>query len=309
VSNTLTWADLFANGSLIDLDVSIWDGLIRMRPEDLGIDRSEAVTAALTFGHQRLVPKETLQAIRDHAYKARQAVDGYSIPFRLVPGSRYLPKLNREIVQAELENLNNKFMAAVNQFLAEYEANKATQIVVLREALREAAKDRSAVEPAMARIEREYPTEDQLRERFELSWKTYSIAAPQDGSANGNEGNVIKEELESMITRLREQLVERVRSIVELATRGGKITTKTYNSTEALCAKLESLNVFGDEGLASAIAAVRKAIAAASATDAPGTPLIQGLEQVEKELAKSREDAIAAAANRMAGTAERRFQL
>lgn len=305
----LTWADLFCNGSLIDLDVSVWDGLVRMKPEDLGIEKSEAVNAALTFGHQRLVPKETLQAIRDHAYKARQVVDNYSIPFKLVPGSRYLPKPNRETVQEELTKLNNEFNSAVNRFLAEYADNKTRQIEVLRKALQQAARDQSAVEPAMARILCEYPTEELLRTRFGLSWKSYSIAAPQDGSSDGTEGNAIKAEIENMIDRLREQLTEKVKSIMELVNKGGKITEKTYKSALALCDKVAALNVFGDTGLTDAIAAVRSAISAARGTDAPGQPLAAGLGQVEAELTKSREDAIASAASRIAGTAERRFSL
>jgi len=78
----LTWGDLFCNGSLIDLDVRIWDGLVRLKAEDLGIPDTENVKTALTFGHERLVPKASLQEIRDKAYQARNTVDGASIPFQ-----------------------------------------------------------------------------------------------------------------------------------------------------------------------------------------------------------------------------------
>lgn len=305
----LTWADLFCNGSLIDLDVKVWDGLVRLKAEDLGIPDTEEVKTALTFGHERLVPKGSLQEIRDKAYQARSEVDRFSIPFKLVPGSRYLPLSSRKELVEKLEVFKNQFLAAVNKFLEDYETNSAKQQEVLLKALTDASKNEAVAERALARLRGLYPTNQELHEKFDLLWRTYSIAAPQDGTADGTEGNAIKEEIESMIDKLRERLTEKVKSILELVSRGGKITAKTYNSATKMCDRIMSLNMFGDAGLIAAVAAIREAVSAASnQEDGAGETLKNGLEHVEEELIRSREEAIAKAAERLAGRAERRME-
>jgi len=209
-----------------------------------------------------------------------------------------------------LNVLKNEFMAAVNKFLEEYAKNSRKQQEVLFKALMDASGDETVAERALTRLRGLYPTQQDLREKFDLFWRTYSIASPQDGTSDGTEGNVIKEEIEAMIDKLRERLTEKVKSIMALAERGGKITAKTYNSASKICDRIMSLNMFGDAGLTAAIAAVRQAVSnAANLDNGAAESLKNGLAHVEEELIKSREEAIAKAAERLAGRAERRMEL
>ena len=306
-SQALTWADLFANGSLIDLDVRMWDGLLRLKPSDLGIDASnESVQQALTFGHERLVAKSALEAIRESAYQARKAVENNTIGFDLIPGSRFIPKGNRDGLQYELDELAQEFRAGVNKFLQDYGQHRSQQQQVIREALMVATGDAAVVERAVSRIISEYPSEGDLSEKFSIGWHFFSIASPQDGT-RGNEGSALRKSIEEMIDSLRSKLVERVQGILELVNRGGKITQKTFNSASALCERLQKLNVFGDPGLSIVIGQVRNALEAAANSETAAESLKDGLGSVEDELARSREQAIEAVAHRLAGQGERRL--
>jgi hypothetical protein len=309
MSDALSWADLFSNGSLIDLDVSTWDGLVRLIPADLGIEQTDAVKTAITFGHNRLVPKDSLQGIREEAGKARKLIDENAIPFKLVPGSRFLPRCTREKVKAELEKLRTAFQLATNVFIERYAENRRKHESTLYQALLEASGNENTARAALCRLQGLYPTEQELREKFLLSWKVYSIAAPVDGTSDEKQGSTIMSEIANMVDKLREQLTGKVRDILELSGRGGKITQKTYNSALNLCDRLDALNIFADEGLRAAVVAVRQAIDRAKGVEGPAAALTDGLGAVETELRKSREDAIAAAAKMMSGQAERRFGL
>lgn len=304
----LSWADFFTNGSLIDMDASQWDGLLRLLPEDLGIARTDAVKSAITFGHERLVPKDSLMFIRGVVGLAREAIDESTIPFKLVPGSRFLPKNRRESLNERLTHLKGEFDKQVNDFLAKYEQIRADHRPVLKEALEEASTSALAAAKALERIEGCYPSAAELREKFQLEWRIFSIAEPKDGTPSEQSGAIMKE-IENMVDRLRQQLTEKVKDIMELAGRGGKITAKTYRSALKVCERIDRLNFFADQGLRDAVEAVRRAVTAAQSSEDPGGGLTKGLETVSEELVRSREEAIASAARMMTGQAERRFGL
>jgi len=313
MSRTLTWADLFATGSLVDLDVSMWDGLVRIRPADLGIPETDEVKRALTFGHERLVGKAALQEIRDHCYNARRKIDDYTLAFDLIPGSRFIPKSQREALHKFLEDAHGKFQAAANKFLAGYAEERRKQQEVLRKALLAATDGQvEIVDRAMARITALYPGETTLRYKFNMTWQFFSIAAPQDGTASSDgsaEGDALRRSLGGMVDKLRERLAAKVHAIMDLAQKGGRITAKTYNSANRLLDRLVELNVFGDPGLSETIAAVRLALNTAQSSENGAAALVTGLQNVEAKMTKSRDEAIKAVSDRIVGMADRRLQL
>ena len=309
---SLTWADLFATGSLIDLDVSMWDGLVRIRPEDLGIPRTDAVRKALTFGHERLVSKVSLQEIRDLAYQGRCVIDNHTLAFDLIPGSRFIPKAHRDSVDEQLKALRVKFNSAVNKFVNNYSDERKNQTKTVREALMQATGgDIDTVNLAMNRIEAQYPLETKLRSKFAIGWRVYSMAAPQDGtgaSDGESEGNAIRHSVEQMVDNLRTKLTDKVKAIAELAARGGRITAKTFNSANRVFERLSELNVFGDAGLTATLSNIKNVLNAAQASENSGEAL-KVLETVSTELAASRDEAINAVSKRIVGMAERKMEL
>ena len=306
-SDALTWADLFVNGSLIDLDISTWDGLVRGLPEDLGIAQTDELKDAMTFGHERLVPSTALQGIRDAASRARRIVEGHTIPFDLVPGSRFSPRSLRQPLLDALAKVRTEFQLAVNLFLEKYESYRLEHRDTLHKALLQASKRQDVADAALARIVALYPTMETLRVSFNMTWNLFSIAAPRDGADGAEQASQIAAEIGHMVDKTREQLTTKVGEIMALATRGGRITEKTYNSALRFCERVERLNIFCDVGLQHAVARVRSAIESAKGTQEPGPALTAGLDTVQGELSKSREAAINNAAATLAGQSVRRF--
>jgi len=304
----LSWADLFLSGSLIDLDISFWDGLVRLRPEDLGVHRTEDVKTALTFGHERLVSKGHLKALRDLAYEARKLVTENSVTFRLVPGARYLPKSRRASIDRRLEDIRERFGAAVEKFCHEYPSYQEAMRGILRRAITDAAKHEDVVEVTLQRLAGQYPTVEKLRAAFAISWKIFSIAAPQDGEGTGDEGSSVTEAVRDMIKELRAEVATKTKDLLSLVAKGGKLTEKTWRSARAVCDRLESMNVFGDEALSAAITRLRNVVAQAAQRDDAGDVIAEGLSTVEADLNKNIEEAAAAAADRLTGRNMRRMR-
>ena len=307
MANKLTWEDLFSQGTLVDLDVGIWAGLARVLPGDLGIPKTEAVQRALTFGHERLVSKSYLQPLRDLEQAARAAVDNVSITFPLIKGSRYVPRKNRQKLEAELAGIKVEFEAAVAAFLTGYEQHKAEQNIQLRKALMTAAKDPAAVDGAMARLAGKYPGVQALAGLNFMTWRYLAITAPKDGEAATGEVNAVTEALTDITKGLRKEVEDKLAEVLALCARGGKITAKTYNSAKRVLDKIAGLNVFGDAKLAEAVEKFRQVIDGASDAADAGAVLVAGLEPIKAEIAKDTAAAVEAAAKRLTGAASRKF--
>lgn len=306
----LTWEDLFSQGTLVDLDVGVWSGLARLLPGDLGIPKTDEVRTALTFGHERLVSKAFLQPIRDAEQAARQAVDDVSITFPLIRGSRYVPRKNREKLEARLVQIRIDFSAAVTKFLTEYQKHRTEMAGTLRQALATAAKSSMFVDAAMARLTEKYPTEATLGNLMYMKWRYLAITAPKDGAAAAGEVDAVNEAIGDIVGGLRREVQSKLDDVLALVARGGKITAKTFNSAKRTIDRIASLNVFGDAGLAAAVEKFRAVIDAAAGDktgDKAGEILAHGLDPVKAEIAKDVDAAVKAAAARLTGASTRKM--
>ena len=305
MTGNLTWADLFKRGSCFDLDIHRWYGLVSMKPEDLGLDGENfEVREALTFGSERLVSKDSLDAIAKLGNLARMTVYAAGIPFPLVAGSRFVPADHREELEGQLLKIKADWDRAVMRFCANYEKHVNEMRPVLREAIRHAAKTPAAAERAIARIEGEVPTVENVRMRFEMTWRSIRIDVPIDGTETAAKevSHNVQGALGDMVVALRKELSDRLAEINALVEKGGRITEKTYNATLKLCERLKQVNFLGDSALDAAIEAIKTCIEAARADKDNAAPSLQkGMEAAKKELAVSVEEAVARAAEKIRG--------
>jgi len=303
-----TWFDLFSTGSLCDLDISLWHGLVRLKPKDLGIESTQEVRTALTFGHERLLPKRVLQPIFKAAAEARKAVEFNSINFPLVPGSRFVPKNRRRALDRTLDDCRKEFQRELDVLVKSYDQERQNMQPVLERALTDAAKDTGAVQAAMDRVNLSYPGADALRNNFSIGWKFFAIASAMDGSPT-EDAAAVKEVIGDLVKKLRAEVTDKADDILGLVARGGKLTQKTYNSALKVCERLESVNILGDRQLDAAVKAIREAVRQASSadTDKAGEILVNGLGPLKEQLEKSREEAAAEAADRICGLGKRRL--
>jgi len=289
LSDEVGWADLFAAGSVFDLDVCQWDRMGSLRATDLGIDNTSEVKRSFTWGHVKLLPDEYIRPVRKLLTKAKSAMDLYTVPFPLIPGARFVPANSKKELENELRELQVQLEEELRKFEAGYDAAVVAHRPTLEAGFREAAKTPQDAESSIARLPSLYPTAQQARAKFSITWQSYSLASPQDGTFDGNvlkEAAQVRNALSSMLSELRKELEQRAQEVTELIARGGKVTEKTYNSVRRLCDRIDRVTqTFGDPVLVRASRALREAVNAAAAdSDGKEGILTAGIKAVTDEL-------------------------
>lgn len=297
---SIGWGDLFAAGSVFDLDVGRWNRMGTLKPEDLGIQNSPEVRKSFTWGSIKLIPDSYIKPLWKTLNKSHSALERFTVPFKLIPGARFVISDSKKELEAVLEILAKELEEQVEEFVSSYDKAKLEQQKVLKAGFVEAAKSDAAVERAMARLPELYPTTDHLRDKFYIRWRSYSLATPQDGTFDGDtlrEARDVRYAIRGMLEQLRKELLTRSEEIVELVMRGGRITKRTYKSTCKLCDKIDRVcTTFSDSALIAASKALRIAVDdAATSDDNTGERdqvLVNGVKTVKKELRDSLEQSI-----------------
>lgn len=307
------WDSLFMNGSVVDLDVSIWTARTSIRAKDLGIEETDDVNKALSLGCTRLAPKAAFDKIREAANRAKRFVEWHSLTFPFVRGARYIPASKMEVLMEKLRECREQFDGAVNDFVSGYAETKAKMIPIIEGAFREAAKNAVAAEMAISRIKNEYPTEEEVRRSFELRWVTYAIRSAKDeATAEGaaEEAESVKGIVRAMVKQLREEFQEKVGAVMSAVAKGGKIPSTVADSANEVLSRCEEMNIFQDAELTKQVAALRQIIKTANegyATTTKTTTLITDLVGIQKAMAKTVEDAVAQAEANLSAVGRRKI--
>lgn len=305
----LNWNALFANGSIVDLSTSLWRARIGIKPSDLGIEDSKEVQKILSLGCHRLAPAKAFEEVMEPARAAARSIDYYSMNFGLIRGARYVPDVNLPKLMGKLKEYKAQFDTAVQDFIANYEDIKAQQMPIIQKALQDAARDPEAAERAFERIQSEYPSADQIRAKFALRWNVYAVQGAKSKAAADaatEETENVKNIIRDMVGQLRTELTDKLQSILEITQKGGKLSDASIGSAMSLLSRVESLNVLGDQVLAQQIAALRTSLTTVDKADV-GTEFVQGLNDIQKALETSVEQAIADAESNLTSVGKRKL--
>lgn len=310
--NTPGWSDLFLSGSVVDMDIGLWSGRTQIRAQDFGIEDSKEVQKALSLGSHRLFPKEAFDEIMDIARQAKRTVEWHSLPFPFVRGARYVPSGKLPALIAKLKTIREGFDGAVAIFIANYEATKTLMLPVLEKALKDAAHTPEAAEAALQRLMTEYPAPEAAKEKFRLSWSVYAISAPKDAAATEGiaaETEAVKSIVKSMVMELRTEFSEKVGKIAKVVARGGVIPKKMVESAVEVMARVESMNVMGDEVLRQQVGILRGILTAAEANSRKTVGISEAsLNDIEKAIEESADEAVRAAEEVLTGMGRRKIQ-
>ena len=305
----LSWNSLFANGSIVALTISEWRARTKIKAADLGIDDTEAVREALSLGQHRLAPKDAFDDITDAARGAKRSIDHFSLNFALIQGARYVPDNNIELLMERLVGYRTQFDNAVEAFIEKYDEMKAEQLPKIREALIEAAKTEEAAANAYERILSEYPTAEQVRDKFRLRWSVYAVQGAKSNAALealGSEAEEVKSVVSSMVGQLRNELTDKLESIITIATKGGRLSDRSIDSALELFDRLEGLNILEDQSLAENINMARNLLESVEdKTVKKG--FTEELTSIKKELVKSQEQAVKDAESALIGLGRRKL--
>lgn len=310
-TKALTWDALFLNGSIVSITNSMWRARVQLRAADLGIDDTAEVQTALSLGSHRLAPRKAFEDISKAVREATTAVEYYSVNFGLIRGARYVPEKNLVALTELLRKSKAAFTDAVDMFMRDFEQTRDQMLPVLESALISAARDLESAKLAFERIKEEYPTPDQVRDKFALSWNVYALSSPKSeavADAAKSEAEGVKSILGDMVRQLRGDIQDKLKAIIESATKGGKINARSIDAAMALMDRVDSLNILGDRELTIQIRNVRKILGSVDSKDV-GEGFIAGLAGVQKELDKSVEIAIAEAEQSLTGVGRRKLDM
>lgn len=210
-------------GCLVDVDFHRWGACVALKPMDFGISKGEW-PETFSLGKRRLIDYKaaTLKAIDKAARAIQSAVDkaGYVYPGTT---ARFVPFDRLKTLKVELPNLKIAFNQARQEFLWAYETLKKERRGVFRE---DAAKvwawkhglplhtppDEDDpnwwvfLEGYMKRVERQYPSEARLKEKFAVEWRYFKLA-PVDAP------EIAEDSLEGLAKQAHEFVCEGVRRL------------------------------------------------------------------------------------------------
>lgn len=307
----LGWDSLFLSGSIVSLKTSMWRARSKLKASDLGIEDTADVKSALSLGCHRLAPSGAFEDIWSPARKAVGAIDFFSTRFGLITGARYVPDKNLQPLLAQLGDYKEDFDTAVAAFMENYEHMKAQHLPIIQAALVSAAKTPEAAQRAYDRVLAEFPSVDEVRASFALSWSIYAVRSPKTESAQRfaeQEVAEVKSILGETIRQNRGDFVEVLSNMISIVAKGGKLNQRSINHAEEMLNRLEGLNFLGDSALSRQIQAMRSALASVDKAKVD-SGFVTGLTQIQTELQQSVDDAIAEAERNLTGVGRRRLEL
>ena len=315
---TITWNDIFTQGTLIDFSVHMWRARIQLTAKDLGIDQTDEVTQALSFGCHRLAPAKAFKEVNKQQRLWLSAIEEHSLNFPLLKGVRYVPDDQVVQLQEKLERYQRYFNQAVQDFIYDYKNIQEEMIPILKSALREAAKDELSAENAIARVISEYPSPMKIQEKFGLEWNFFTISLPTSKEAVDTAKSAvpqIQKVMESMIVELRKELSEKVEALLSITSRvkEGKARTKegfgerSLTSALSVLEKVERLNVMNDPILSQQTRALKSLLNSSEGMEL--SAVADELDNVKKSLKEDVKVAAAKAEQRLTGLGKRKLSV
>ncbi len=308
----LTWNDLFLSGSIVNLTTSNWTGREGITPADLGIEASDAVDRALSLGNHRLVRAEAFAGIHGAHARARRAIDQHSLPFGFIWGARYVPEAQLASLSKRLRECMADFDREVAAFVTNYENEKAEMLPLIEKALKDAAKTPEAAAAALERLKASYPSPAEVSARFAMRWNIYAIQGARTAGAQAaleEEGATVRMALTEMISGLREEIAQKLNSVIALIKKGGKLEKRSIESANAVLDRVDAVNVLGDDLLTKQVRALRSMLAGLQPGEDISEGFIEQLGSIRQALEDDLADAAKAAEEKLTGFGRRLMEV
>lgn len=314
---SISWNDLFTQGTLIDFSVHLWRARIRLTAEDLGIDDTEDVKKAFSFGCHRLAPAKAFESINSCVNSWTTAIEEHSFAFPLLRGVRYVPDGQVRELQRKLDLYLREFNICVGEFIEDYDRMMHEMLPTLEQALHDAAKSTEAANSAYSRVIQEYPSAAKVALKFGLEWNFFSISLPSSKDAAVTAKSAIpqvQKVVASMIEQLRTELSDKVANLISLAqkTQSGSARHKngfgkaSKESAFSVLEKVDRLNVLGDSVLKEQTEMLRSML---TADNADINTTVRALDRIKSNLESDIEEAAEVAEKRLTGLGNRKIAI
>ncbi len=170
---------LMREGVLLKVSISFWRGHKKLRPEDIGLEKQDVSDRLISLGHKRLLPKEALAGLSLIEGRAHALVEANTFPF-LNGIAHFLPNAKLAEVNKELEDLEDKFWVAKEQFLNKYSSLRQSASEEWREMAEKLVKDPDRL---VATIDASFPYPNQMDRFYAFNTQFFQIAMPQNLAA------------------------------------------------------------------------------------------------------------------------------
>lgn len=316
---SIKWSDLFAQGTLVDTDISQCRFNRKLNPEDVGmsttvgLDNNEQNKSKLDFSLIKSNEPE-LGDIASSINKVKKLVDANSLSFPLVEGARYIPKTRVATVLATLKEIKDEFNESVSKLADKYTTIRDKNINRLRGEIAEYTKGKdeslTLTETALQKLLASFPTADDIRHKFNITWKAFSIAAPVDqqtAEAVEEETQSVKDVVKEMVRNLRQDLIDRVNAVLSLASKNADFETlhgKTREAVEDTCKRIKELNILGDSELNTAIGRLETIIQSDNSKE-----VLANLTDLKVSLEGSLEGAVKTVTDKLTSVGKRNLDL
>jgi len=292
----------------------MWRARIQLTASDLGIEQTDDVVQALSFGCHRLAPAKSFEQINICVRLWQKAIEEHSLNFPLLNGVRYVPDNQVAQLQAKLERQEREFSACVREFIEEYGDIQDEMIPVLKSALHSACKNEEAADVAIERVVNEYPSSQRIASKFGLEWNFFTISLPTSQDAVKTAKSAVpqvQKVIESMVTELRTELAEKVEILLKLSAKAkagqsrakNGFGQKSVESALAVLDKVERLNILNDPAITQQTNILRSLLD----SEADAFQISQELDSVKTSLKKDITDAAQDAEKRLTGMGNRKL--
>lgn len=249
---------LYNLGVLYRLRISKWSFRANNSQNEFNVDQTFITTRAISsWGKKLLLPKSRADLFVNNEQKARNVLRKYGHPFE-VADAYFIPWGNVESVNNELEEIQEKFNALVEELVKDYPKLKEDWVLNHHEV------------PTSC-----YPNESDLISRFKFKWHAYKIqggdkAIPTDVEEALSEKQAYDLVRENVQTEMSGAIAEFVDDYIgsfrgeitkfceHVAENKGALHGKSVNAIIDRIDRFKSMNIFGDDEIASQLGSLKE---------------------------------------------------
>jgi hypothetical protein len=324
---------LTREGVLLTVSISFWRGYMKLRAEDIGLEKKAVSDRLICLGHKRLLPKEALAELSLIEGRAHALVEANTFPF-LNGLAHFLPNAKLQEVTGKLEELEDSFWIAKENFLRQYASLRQAASEEWRVMAEKLVKD---PEQLVATIEASFPFPNRMDRYYAFDTQLFQIAMPQNLAAElvdvadqqaviearqkaaGDAAARIRSGVESFVAdcvaSLREQtaqLCEEMLSSINNSETG--VHQKTLNRLVRFIDQFKQMNFVNDWEMEQRLEEVKRQLLTKTAEEyrdstSARARLKQGLSQLANQARELASQDASEIVQRFGGLGQRRFAL